>query len=332
MKNPIKHVDYKTVKMCKIYQSVKNNKATILAFAVLFLCSHTVWAQKAVVTLEPREILIGQHASLHIRIELPSKASLIYPALLDTITRQIEIVRFGRPDTLSIDTIPFVLEQVHTITSWEAGFHPIPSFDFIAIAGQDTIMFKSDALLLEVQTVEVQSDEDIRDIKTILGIPITFRDIIPYLAGLLVLGAIAWLLIRYMTKPRIDEQKPPVWKQPDIPAHMAAFSSLSGLKNKKLWQAGKYKLYHSELSNILRFYLEKRYGIGAMEMTTSEIMLVIEPLIDDPVNLNNLRQILEVADLVKFAKFNPEASLNESSMELAFDFVDGTKKVVKDAG
>ncbi len=293
---------------------------------------HTGLAQKAIVTLEPKEIVIGQHAALRIRIEMPLEASVVYPAFSDTITKQIEIIRFGRPDTLMADDIPFVLEQEHIITSWEAGYHPIPSFDFLAVAGQDTLQFRSDALLLEVQTIDIDPEKGIKDIKAIWGIPLTFRDILPYLAGLIVLGLLVWLMIRYLKRPKGKEQQPTVWEQPDIPAHMAAFSSLSSLKNKKLWQAGKYKIYHSELANILRLYLEKRYSIRAMEMTTSEIMAVIDPLIKDPVHLNNLQQILEVADLVKFAKFIPEASLNESSMELAFDFVDGTKKIVTDAG
>lgn len=293
--------------------------------------SSDIWAQQAIISLEPKEILIGQQASLRIRIELPAKASLVYPAISDTITRHIEIVSYGRPDTLLVDGVPLVLEQLHRITSWEAGFHPIPPLDFLAISGNDTLIFKSEALLLEVKAVEVDAESDIKDIKSIFSIPLSFRELLPYLLGLLLLLAIVWMVVRYIKKPKVEKQKPDIWEKPDIPAHMAAFSALSSLKNKKLWQKGEYKAYHSDLANILRFYIEKRYGVNAMELTTNETVIMVESYVNDPVNLNNLSQILEVADLVKFAKFIPEPSINDSSMELAFDFVDVTKKIVKDA-
>ncbi len=302
-----------------------------LGVSMLFCFSTVAWPQRVITSLEPKEIFVGQHASFHIRIELPGEASLIYPAFSDTITRHIEIIRFGRPDTLLDDAIPFVLEQIHVVTSWDEGFHPIPPINITAIAQGDTLRFSSEALLLEVKAVEVDVESDIRDIKSIFRIPLSFRELLPYLVGLLAIALIVSLLIRHFKKGRLKEQKFTIWEKPDIPAHMAAFSRLSGLKSRKLWQAGQFKLYHSELTNIIRLYLEKRYGIGALELTTSEIMTVVEPLIEDSVMLNNLRQILEVADLVKFAKFIPEASLNEASMELAFDFVDGTKKIAKDA-
>ncbi len=302
----------------------------IIAAASIFSASKT-WAQQAYVSLEPDEISIGQQASLRIRIELPAQASLVYPAISDTITRHIEIVSFGRPDTLLVDGTNLVLEQHHRITSWKAGFHPIPPLAFIAIAGNDTLPFISEALLLEVTAVEIDAESDIKDIKSIFSIPLSFRELLPYLLGVLLLIAIAWMVVRYIKKPKSEKQKVDIFQKPDIPAHMAAFSALSSLKNKKLWQKGAYKAYHSELANIIRFYLERRYGVTAMELTTNETLLMVEPLVNDPVYLNNLSQILEVADLVKFAKFTPEPSINESSMELAFDFVDVTKKIVKDA-
>jgi len=93
------------------------------------------------------------------------------------------------------------------------------------------------------------------------------------------------------------------------------------LKNKKLWENGKVKLYHSELTYIVRMFLEKRFGLLALEMTSGEILKAVEPHLKGEDMTDSLKVIFELADLVKFAKFSPEPQQNEKCMELALDFV-----------
>lgn len=305
----------------------------VMTFIMAWLTAFSpLSAQQVKIDLTPKEILIGQQASLQIQVEVPAGSILIWPAVSDTIGTNIEIVRFGRPDTISGNEQSYILQQTHLITAWEEGFFPVPPLTFFLINQNDSVKFESEASLLEVKSVATDPDAGIKDIKTILGVPVSFRELAPYIAGLLLIMAIIWLAIWYFRNRKKPAPKPTLWEKPDIPAHVAAISALENLKNKKLWQAGKLKLYHSELTEILRMYLDKRYKVHAMEMTSGEIMQAAESNVKDEILRNNLRQILEIADLVKFARYKPGDSLNQASLDLAFEFVTGTKIVEQDVG
>ena len=105
------------------------------------------------------------------------------------------------------------------------------------------------------------------------------------------------------------------------------FQNHMRLKNQKLWQNSKHKQYYSALSDILRTYIANAFSIGAMEMTTDEI---IEALQDERISQKSkmdLVSILRDADLVKFAKATPEAEDNELAFDKAYYFVEETKPV-----
>ncbi len=281
-------------------------------------------AQEVNIDLEPGEISIGQHARLSIEVEFQGKSLVILPVFNDTITSEIEVLSYGRPDTLHHDQNRLALRQEHIITAWDEGFFPIPPMEIITIAHEDTLIFETEPLLLEVSGIEVDMAEAPKDIKPIFSMPITFRELLPYVLGALALAALIWLLVRYVRRPRALEQKPGIWEKPDIPAHIAAISSLESLRNKKLWQKGKVKLYHSELTDILRMYLEKRFRINALEMTSGEILNHMQQKFGNNEKPDQLGQILKLSDLVKFAKYQPEASQNENALELAIQFVKET--------
>jgi hypothetical protein len=108
---------------------------------------------------------------------------------------------------------------------------------------------------------------------------------------------------------------------PDIPPHVVAINKLKELRDKKLWQQDEFKQYHIELSDIVREYLEKRYVIKTHEKTTDEIFDGLRRMDISDENRNKLRRILVLADLVKFAKEKPLPAENESSLDMAIDFV-----------
>ena len=283
------------------------------------------------VSIDPEQIIMGQHAALEVVIHIPIGSTLLWPGVADTLTGDIEIVRFGRPDTISRDDGMISLRQRHVITAWEEGFKPVPPMTFTGIVEQDTVVMETRALLLEVRGIELDPDADIRDIKGIFGIPLTFRDLLPWLGGLLFLLIAGWLLYKFFRRRKKKESTPTIWEKPDIPAHIAALSSLEQLKSRKLWQQGKVKLYHSDLTDIMRMYLYRRYGLHAPEMTTSEILQLAPSIIQNDQAMQEFREIMELADLVKFARYTPGASENETSLDLAFGFVGKTKQEVKDA-
>ncbi len=300
-------------------------KTYLIILLALMSSFHGLKAQQATAILDPSEIPLGGQARLQLNVVVPLNATIVWPPIADTLTSDIEVVRFGKPDTLSMGRESINISQTHILTAWKEGYFPIPPIQYKALVDSDTLIFFTEALLLEVQGVALDESEVPRDVKNILRIPLTLAEMLPWIAGFLALIVLGFFLYRYIINKRRDKPHDSIWNKPDIPAHIAALSSLESLRSKKLWQAGKTKAYYIALSNIVRMYLDKRFGMNAMEMTTSEIMQVAGKHLNDQGLMEGLLEILETADLVKFARYLPPAQLNEHCIDLAFELVDKTK-------
>ena len=97
------------------------------------------------------------------------------------------------------------------------------------------------------------------------------------------------------------------------------------MRDSKLWQQGQEKQYYTRLVDILREYIDSRFGINAMEMTSAEIIRALKSNQDMREVNNYLNDILSMADFVKFAKMRPMPDDNERVMRRAFDFVELTR-------
>lgn len=301
-------------------------KKIFLSFLIAFTINIIVQAQHISNKIEPSSIFMGEPVELSFIIEFPDSLQLEMPVFNEQISQKIEILHYGRTDTLQAnDRNNIKIQRTLRITSWEEGFHPVEPFIFRFMALSDTIEVESEPLLLEVEQFLIDEHTDLKDIKSVMAAPVTFREILPWLLFAAALGAIVFGLIYYLKRRKPKAPAPTIWEKPDIPAHIAAFSSLEKLKLQKLWQQGKVKQYHSELTDILRHYLEKRFKINAMEMTSAEIMAALDGKPDDKKAEEILWESLQLADLVKFAKHIPESSENEISMDAAFEFVNMTR-------
>lgn len=168
------------------------------------------------------------------------------------------------------------------------------------------------------------------DFKPQKHLPFRFGEISGYLTAALIVAAIIalaiWVLARHLAKrgkSLADLFRP----EPPLPPHIVAISALEALHNRKLWQNNMHKEYYSSLSEILRTYLDGQFGVGAMEMTTDEIIEAIKPIALPQKSAMDLVSLLRDADLVKFAKALPEASENEEAYAKAYYFVEETKPV-----
>jgi len=302
----------------------------IKAFFILMMLfiSSQLSAREVITTLEPKKILMGEHAMLSFTIEYPAGARLEIPVFNEKINEKIEILNHGSNDTLVVPNRREVvtIKRELRITSWEEGYHAIAPFSFLVIDGRDTLYMESEPLLLEVEPFSIEEHTDLKDIKAIQSAPITLAELKYYILGAVVLALLIWGLIRYLKNRKVAPEPESIWEKPEIPAHIAAISSLEQLKAMKLWQQGKVKEYHVRLTDIIRHYIEKRFRVGAMEMTSSEIMHAVEPLAEIDTVRHDLLSILQRADLVKFAKAEPLPNENDQSMSLAFDFVQQTKE------
>ncbi len=282
------------------------------------------FSQQATLSIDPQEILIGSPAQMMIEVEVPAGGITIWPDVEEATDNNIEVLRFGVPDTITKGEHTLSLRQIHSITAWKDDFIPIPPLRFLHIANGDTIAFATEAQLFQVKGIEVDMEGLYKDIKPLFSIPYTFRELYPYLLILLALAIITFLIIRYFKKAKTPEETPAMTEKPGVPAHIAAISGLETLKRKQLWQKGEIKPYHSELTDILRKYVSRRFHVDAIEMTTSEVMHFLPHRLTDEDALGLIRSILEMADLVKFARFKPLPDEHALMMDRALEFVKST--------
>ena len=153
-------------------------------------------------------------------------------------------------------------------------------------------------------------------------------DYYPIIIGILLvllLAALAWYIWKRMRerKSLIPFKK----EEPKLPPHEQAIKELDAIKQQKLWQQGRSKEYYTLITETLRRYMVDRFGINAMEMTSDEILALIKQTTEAQSVYDNLRQILSLADFVKFAKMNPLPDENDLSLMNAYLFVNQTKVV-----
>lgn len=279
--------------------------------------------------LDTAAMLLGDQTILHLRVRFPATENIRFPQIGDTISEKIQIVHSSKPDTV-FDKDDFetkIISRAYTVTSFDTGYHVIPAFVFRT----PTDSFKTSPLRLQVIPVAVDTSKSIYDIKQPMAVSYTWLDWLRdnwlwVLLGIFALLAIAGM-IYYIKKRPVPAAKPPQ-KKPIIPPHQIALEKLHQLRDKQLWQQHEVKQYHSELSDVIREYLENRYQINALEQTTEEIFAGLKSRKITNEDRNNLRRMLTLADLVKFAKEKPEGFANEQSLDNAIIFVTKTQEIM----
>lgn len=202
--------------------------------------------------------------------------------------------------------------QYTTLTSFDEGNH--------------SIMFGAeDSLVLAVNDVEGVDtvNVQIKDIAPIIKVKYTFWEIFRWiLLGLAVAALIVGII--YIVK-RVKAHKPIIELHPEpvIPPDEKALKALETLRRKELWQTGKVKEYYTELTDIVRNYLEEAWGINSTDMTSDETLDAYhDSRAYDDVCETKLRQMLRTADMVKFAKGEPLPNEHTQAMSHAVEFVD----------
>ena len=167
-------------------------------------------------------------------------------------------------------------------------------------------------------------------INTQKNLPFIFAEIRDYTIygaiGLIIFALFVWFVV-WCVNRNMENRVQVVKPKPVIPPHIVAIKALEELGHRKLWQNGKFKLYYSSLTSILKVYIVGRWGVGALEMTTDEIIVALQSIEMPNESRSNLIQIMRTADMVKFAKAQPEAEENEANFTRAYYFVENTKMV-----
>jgi hypothetical protein len=280
-------------------------------------------------SFDSTRILIGDQIHFNIIIDQPAGSRLKLPFFKDTLSKNIVIVSGPVTDTVINTKDQLRITQKYLVTSFDSGHYRInPVFAEVANA-QGIKRYYSDYSILEVARAKIAPPDTamkIFDIVKPYRAPVTFGEILPWLLILLLTAVLVYALFRYIKlfgKNKESEYEPEIHE----PAHVIAFRELERLRDENQWQKGETKKYHTRLTEILRQYLENRYGIFSLELTTSETLdALLKTGFKKNESYNKLKSVLTEADLVKFAKYKPEPSENEMSFENAWNFVNETKQ------
>jgi hypothetical protein len=301
-------------------------RLAMINLALCLLLSLQMQAQKPVIkaSIDSTQILIGEQTQIHLEIAAGKEAQLQLPLPADTLIRGIEVLGISAIDTTDIGNNRMLLKYDLLVTSFDSALYLIPPF--VLIERADTAY--SNELALKVSTLPVDTESgQFYDIKDVITPKFVIWDYAPFIIILLVVWLLAAIILYIVGRLRTKKSLLPFKKEEvNLPPHVIALKELDTIKGQKLWQSGKTKEYHSEITDTLRKYIEKRFPVSAMEMTSGEILSKLKGISDADAVFDHLKQTLIVADFVKFAKYQPLPDENELSLMNAYLFVNGTKR------
>lgn len=316
-------------------KSLVLKKYITLFLGCLFFSSQILLAQvpKIDAFLNNDLVLIGDQITLTIEAEYASDMNLIWPAINEKQFGKLEVIEFQDVDTVSQTSELMQVKQQIILTSFDEGTFQIPPFNFQYINTKNNRknMVRTPQLAATVQLPEIDETGEIKTNRDILEVPITFKEMLPYFLAAMLL-CILWFAFRFWWKHRKQEEQI-IYTAPPRPAHEVAFEKLKALKKTKSWQQGDVKIYYTELTDIVREYIEGRFDIQAQELTSDEIMTAFKQSKDlETQHFNNLNELFQISDLVKFAKAVPNLDKHIQLLKDANSFVWDTKpqKIVEE--
>ena len=297
-------------------------------FLLIAICFVPVKAQNVVLNadIDTFQILIGEQTRIKLELSVDSGNKVGMPQPGKELMKGIEVLDCKSYVTQLNDGKRDVYTNEYIITSFDSTLYSIPPFE---VTVNDSV-FRSNTLALAVYSIPIDTAnlQNICGPKEIWDEQLTweeYRDAV-YLGIILTIlcAALIWVVVRFVkNKPIIRIVK----IKPKLPSHITALNRIEEIKSDSTWrQNSNVKEYYTRLTDILREYMNERYGFNATEMTTAEIIETLMK-IKDKESLKELKEILEVADLVKFAKLHPAMNDNDRNMTNAIDFVNETKNV-----
>jgi hypothetical protein len=284
---------------------------------------------KLTASFDSTRIFIGDQIKFYVTIDQPTGLKLALPILKDTLCKNIDILSGPLTDTLIGKAGRMKIREKYLITSYDSGHYQVNPI-FAEMKNENGMKrFYSDYSQLEVMRVKIAPADTtlkIYDIIKPYRAPVTVGEILPWVLLVIFLGFIIWIVIKYLRKLERKKNGIEVIINSD-PAHVIAFRELEKLREEKLWQNGQIKSYYTKLTDILRQYLENRFKVFSLELTTYETLdALVKTGFKKDESYNQLKSVLTGADLVKFAKYNPEPSENELHFQSSWNFVLATKE------
>ena len=280
--------------------------------------------------LTPRDsILVADRLLYGFELDnVPDSTVLAFPKVAVPFMQDVIAMPNWQIDTLKVQKIKanntrlLNIRASLAIQPFEEGTYELPPLFVQRIHSDGTIdTLQFDRQTIEVFTMPVDTATFVpHDLRAQAGYPVTVDEVMPWLLGfwlvaLLVIGLISWIL------GRRHSADGPAFQEP---AHITALRKLDKWRGDKFWAPDKQKQFYSGVTDALREYIVARYGVGAMEMTTAEIFDGLRGT-DIPADLyQEMKDLFERADFVKFAKYIATPEDNATVLPQAVRFVTST--------
>ena len=309
-------------------------KQWFLAIGLFFALIGTATAQnvEATAKVQDEQVAVGKPFALDLTLKVPYGTVVEWnPFATDTLSAQLDILKRGDLQRTADADSNIIVQQQLTLMTFDTGYVEVPSLQLSTFHstshsvgepfGVPLSTFTSPIQLYST-TISVDTTQAFRPLMPPIEHPVSMKEMFPWLLGLLLLviiGLAVWYVVKHR-KPKTDENGEPV-KGPSIPPYDKALGDLESLKEQKLWQAGKLKEYYSSLTDIAREYIEGQFQVNAVEMTTDDILREVRDLHFEASLYGKLKSTMELADLVKFAKYSASALESDNAMTDMTDFV-----------
>ena len=298
---------------------------------------------EATAKVQDEHVAVGKPFALDLTLKAPYGSVVEWNGFVtDTLSAQVDILKRGELVRTADADSNIVMQQQLTLMTFDTGYVQIPSLCLMATENGErnpegltdrmggktensSFSVFTDPIDLYVNTITVDTTQAYKPLMPPIEQPVAMKELFPWILGALLLllaALVVWYLVKHR-KPRVDENGEPI-KGPVVPPYTKAIGDLESLKQQKLWQSGKIKEYYSSLTDIAREYIEGQFGVNAVEMTTDEILEQVHELHFEEQLFGKLKGTMELADLVKFAKYAASSLESDNAMTDMTEFVNGS--------
>jgi hypothetical protein len=276
--------------------------------------------------VESTDVQVGKPFTLDLSLKVPYGWFVEWNDFAtDTLSEQLDIIKRSEVERTADADSNVIVKQQLTLMTFDTGQVQVPPIALKYASSFDDpnrLNAYTDPIRLYSSTMQVDTTMAYKPIVEPIDAPVKFKEVFPWILGalllvLLVIGIWYWSKHR---KPKVDVNGNIV-HGPVIPPYDKAVGDLKKLREEKIWQSGKVKEYFSSLTDIAREYIEGQFGVNAIEMTTDDILEEVKPLHFPKETFDKLKDTMEIADLVKFAKYSASTLESDTALNSMTDFV-----------
>ena len=298
-------------------------KKTIVFFGISFICIAQK-SEKLTVSVDSTVVRIGEQINYFLQVKADTSAQVVFPE--QSLFTPFELLESSPVDTFKTSD-HYLYTKKYSLIQFDSGDFYIPQQQ-VLINGFSKI---SKLIPIRVNAIKVDTlKQKLYDIKPLEEVQKNYEKLVArILWGIVVIIILFGIFYTYLFKKRRKELK-----ESDLPPFEKAIEQLRALENENLNKQEEYKRYYSRLIEVVRVYLQEDAKIDALESTSDELLEKLEIRKDagtldlDRKTLLSLKEVLQNADLVKFAKSMPEYRIANEDRKVVETVVIETKEAL----